>query len=185
MEIQISVNNKIAKQTNDVIPVCGNKDYTVVFAFDDEWDGLDTKTARFRYNSTYTDVVFTGDRCAMPSIQQAKQVQIGVYAGDLHTTTPAEVNMQWSILCGTGTPAAPSDDVYNQIMALLNGLSGAKPATAERLGLVKVGDNLKITEDGTLSVDTVEAMEEDNTRPITSAAVYTEVGNIAVLLRNL
>lgn len=29
MEIQISVNNKIAKQTNDVIPVCGNKDYTV------------------------------------------------------------------------------------------------------------------------------------------------------------
>lgn len=124
MEIQISVNNKIARQTNDVIPVCGNKDYTVVFAFDDEWDGLDTKTARFRYNSTYTDVVFTGDRCAMPSIQQSSQVSIGVYAGDLHTTTPAEVNMQWSILCGAGTPAAPSDDVYNQIMALLNGQSG-------------------------------------------------------------
>ena len=51
--------------------------------------------------------------------------------------------------------------------------------------MIKVGKNLTITEDGVLSVDTAEAMEEDNTKPITSAAVYTEVGNIATLLHNL
>lgn len=37
-------------------------------------------------------------------------------------------------------------------------------------------------EDGVLSVNTAEAVEEDNTLPITSAAVHTTVGNIEILL---
>lgn len=45
----------------------------------------------------------------------------------------------------------------------------------------KIGDGLKVVE-GTLMVDTADAVEEDNTLPITSAAVYTTVGNIEILL---
>lgn len=46
-----------------------------------------------------------------------------------------------------------------------------------------IGDGLKLDPDtNTLSVDTAEAVEEDNTRPVTSAAVYTEIGNINALL---
>lgn len=59
------------------------------------------------------------------------------------------------------------------------------PATAEKLGLVKIGGGLAITADGTLSVDTADRAEEDNTRPITSAAVYTELGNINALLATI
>lgn len=59
------------------------------------------------------------------------------------------------------------------------------PATAERLGGVKVGAGLNITADGTLSVDTADRAEQDNTRPITSAAVYAEVGNINALLATI
>ena len=44
-----------------------------------------------------------------------------------------------------------------------------------------IGENLKI-ENGTLAVDTVSDAIEDNTKPITSGAVYTEIGNIDVLL---
>ena len=58
-------------------------------------------------------------------------------------------------------------------------------ATAEKLGLIKVGGNLKITQDGVLSVDTADAVEQDNTKPITSAAVHVEIGNIEVLLAAL
>ena len=36
-----------------------------------------------------------------------------------------------------------------------------------------------------LSVDTAGAVEEDNTRPVTSAAVYTELGNVEALLANI
>ena len=44
-----------------------------------------------------------------------------------------------------------------------------------------VGDNLKVI-NGSLKVDVATDVQEDNTRPITSAAVYTEVGNINALL---
>lgn len=55
---------------------------------------------------------------------------------------------------------------------------------------VKAGNGLKFIpgqpgEGGTLAVDTVDDVIKDNTQPITSAAVYTEVGNIDVLLAAL
>lgn len=59
------------------------------------------------------------------------------------------------------------------------------PATADRIGGIKVGENLEITEDGVLSVATADDMEQDNTLPITSAAVYTEVGNINSSLQTI
>lgn len=49
-----------------------------------------------------------------------------------------------------------------------------------------IGDGLKLdAATNTLSVDTAEAVEKDNTKPVTSAAVYTEVGNINALLATI
>lgn len=45
----------------------------------------------------------------------------------------------------------------------------------------RIGDNLKVV-GGELTVDTASNVQQDNTKPITSAAVYTEVGNINALL---
>ena len=45
----------------------------------------------------------------------------------------------------------------------------------------KIGAGLKVVENE-LMVDTADAVEEDNTRPVTSAAVYVEIGNIEALL---
>lgn len=59
------------------------------------------------------------------------------------------------------------------------------PATTGTLGGVIVGDNLLVTEEGVLSVDVANDAEEDNTRPITAAAVYTEIGNINALLATI
>lgn len=58
-------------------------------------------------------------------------------------------------------------------------------ASADVLGGIKVGENLKIDEKGVLSVDTADKATRDNTKPITSGAVYTEVGNIEALLKAL
>lgn len=50
----------------------------------------------------------------------------------------------------------------------------------------QIGSGLKLdTATNTLSVDTADAVEQDNTKPITSAAVFAEVGNIAALLAAL
>lgn len=48
----------------------------------------------------------------------------------------------------------------------------------------KIGDGLKVVE-GTLVVDTANVVEEDNTRPVTSAAVFVELGNVEALLANI
>lgn len=45
----------------------------------------------------------------------------------------------------------------------------------------EIGNGL-IFENNTLSVDTADIVEKDNTKPVTSAAVYTEIGNIEALL---
>lgn len=48
----------------------------------------------------------------------------------------------------------------------------------------EIGHGLKV-EDGVLSVDVVNAVEQDNTRPITSAAVHVTVGNIEAILKSI
>lgn len=46
-------------------------------------------------------------------------------------------------------------------------------------------DNTLILKDGVLSVNTTDQMEQDNTLPMTSAGVYSTVGNIEVLLKTI
>lgn len=46
-------------------------------------------------------------------------------------------------------------------------------------------NTLIMSEDGVLSVNTTDRMEQDNTLPITSAGVYTTVGNIEALLKTI
>ncbi len=118
--INVSVKNHVAKQTDKTVYVCGNDDFVINFDFDSEWDQYDVKTARFTYGGNYVDVVFTGNTCAVPIITNVWRFKVGVFAGDLSTTTPVLISASKSILCETGTPAAPTDDVYNQIIEVVN-----------------------------------------------------------------
>lgn len=184
-EINITVLDKVASSSTKSI-VNGNSDYVVSWTLDAEWDKYETKTMRVKFcDGTFLDTVFSGESCTLPIISDAALIEIGLFAGDLITSTPATISCIRCITDASGTPADPPDDVYNQIMERLNNLDGVNPATTEKLGLVKIGENLSITEDGVLSVDTADAVEQDNTKPVTSAAVYTEIGNIEVLLAAL
>ena len=60
-----------------------------------------------------------------------------------------------------------------------------RPATTTSLGGIIVGEDLQITQSGVLSVTKANQVEQDNTHPITAAAVYTEVGNINALLQTI
>ena len=179
MEIEIIVREKVARLTdkND-FAVCGNSDYKIKFNFDSEWDEYETKTARFSWNNSYSDIVFQGNECQMPIILNAFYVQIGVFAGELHTTTSVILPLRKSILCGTGTPLEPSEDVYSQIMELLNEIKEGEisekdiqaavnryltqhpvtinPADKENIGGIIVGEGFEISEDGVLSLPKYE-----------------------------
>lgn len=121
------INVIVAEKKAIAIPheplVCGNSDYIIEFNFDAEWNDYQMKTARFIFDDrSYVDVVFEGTQCPAPVLKDTHDVIVGVYAGNLKTTTPAYLNAQRSILCGCGAPAEPSPDVYAQLMEKLNKL---------------------------------------------------------------
>lgn len=147
--ISISVKNKIAVQTNRTLYVCGNSDYTAIFDLDAEWNAFEIKTARFCYNGHYSDVVFTGNECEIPVIADTNEFEIGLFAGNLHTTTPAMVLCERSILSTSGTPTNPSPDVYHQLIEKIN--SGMLRGPQGEKG--DPGKDAPQIDDGTISRD--------------------------------
>lgn len=119
--INITVREKIAHTISDTCIVCGNSDYVAIFDFDAEWDAYATKTARFIWGGTFTDVPFTGNECPVPVILDAVSVLVGVYAGDLHTTTAAAVEVRRSILGGSETEAEVSHEIKDAFGKMLAG----------------------------------------------------------------
>ena len=118
--VKIKVENKIAALISPVDIICDNSDYVIEFSFDKEWDNYPNKTARFSYNGTYDEVLFEGNICNAPPISNAKGVFVGVFSGDIRTTSPALVPCKPSILTLGGTHADPPEDIYVQILDVLN-----------------------------------------------------------------
>jgi hypothetical protein len=197
--LPITVRNKVATYTGDTAYICGNSDYTVVFTLDAEWDGYGLKTARFVYGKSFVDVVFDGTVCTFPKIENANHIQVGIFAGDLHTTTGASIRACPSIRSAGGAPEEPEPDVYDQLISRLDNLEqNGVPQDKVEQAVEKYldenpiegtsftpGNAVELTQDNVLNVRTTDKMETDNTLPITSAGVYTVVGNINALLKTI
>ena len=183
---------------------------TVRFVFSPDWDGL-TKTAVFTNGRKTVDVLqasWTDSTAEVPhEILTAPGyiARVGVYGTD---ETGLILPTVWVTL-GKVMPAAdPSGDgstnealpVWQQLQNQIGDLEKLKTYNKDNLvnainearqsgggiGGYNIGDGLKLDPDtNTLSVDTAEKVEQDNTKPVTSAAVYTEVGNINALLATI
>ena len=167
-ELKVTVTNKCAKAGNKSI-VCDNTDYVIRFEFDEEWAELTTRTARFIWNNQYVDVVFEGNTCAVPSITSTNYLSVGVFAGDLKTTTPAIFSCRKSILSEGGKPSEPTPDVYAEIMRLLNEKSNINDvytkAEADELLATKMGH------DETYSKSEIDSMLDEK---VSSDEVYSK-----------
>lgn len=118
--INVTIRNKIAT-ADKTIYVCGNTDFMVNFDFDAEWDAFSVKTVRFINGDEYVDILMDGNQCAMPLFSNTNTIKVGVFAGDLRTTTSAFIMAQKSILCGgSGTPKVEQPDIYSQLLDQLN-----------------------------------------------------------------
>lgn len=125
--ILIEVREKVASLKEGDSLICGNP-YNITFDLDDEWADKLLRTARFVWRGKdgeprFVDIPFSGDTVASPVLSDISQVFVGLYSGDLCTTTPALIPCQRSILCGGGIHEPPAEDVYNKIIELIN--SGA------------------------------------------------------------
>lgn len=135
MQINISVVNRIARVIGTSQIVCGNSDYVAVFTFDAEWNDYADKTARFQYfkdgKFEHVDIEFTGSSCAIPVLNGIDRVEIGVFAGEIRTTTPAVVPC---CRCISDIPAdeyAAPVDMYDQIMDMVQEAMNPPPESGD------------------------------------------------------
>lgn len=105
-DISITVTDKRPVCTAGTTVVCDNSDYIVHWDLDAEWSAYDSKTMRVIYmDGTYTDTVFTGASVALPPVPVPGCVQIGLYAGDIHTSRMALLHALSSVRSASGAPA--------------------------------------------------------------------------------
>lgn len=124
--IDIIIRNKTASAVNPPCIVCGNSDYNVKFDFDDEWQAHNNKIGVFAYNRCgewrSENVLFEGDTCPVPALHGVRSVWIGVTAGDVRTSTPADVPCRMGATDFSDTNEPPSADIWGQILAKLDEL---------------------------------------------------------------
>lgn len=188
-----------------------SKAVTVQFVFSPEWDGL-TKTAVFSNGKTTVDVLaanWDGDTVPVPHEVLAvpgRHARVGVYGADesgvvLPTVWVSLGKVQPGAIPSGDETADPSLPVWAQLQKqigdlddlktynkgnLVDAINEARSSGGSGGGGYTIGDGLKLdAATNTLSVDTAAAVEKDNTKPVTSAAVYTEVGNINALLATI
>lgn len=134
-EIIVTVREKIAQISGTPEIVCGNSDYAAVFDLDSEWSAYDLKTARFAWMDMkantirHADVIFEGTSAVVPVLYDTDQVLIGVYAGDIHTTTPARVPCCRCITDSEPYHPEPPADIYTQLLQYLDDLIGGNAAS--------------------------------------------------------
>lgn len=188
-----------------------SKAVTVQFVFSPEWDGL-TKTAVFSNGKTTVDVLaanWDGDTVPVPHEVLAvpgRHARVGVYGADesgvvLPTVWVSLGKVQPGADPSGDASADPSLPVWAQLQKqigdlddlqtynkgnLVDAINEARSSGGSGGGGYTIGPGLKLdAATNTLSVDTAAAVEKDNTKPVTSAAVYTEVGNINALLATI
>ena len=117
--VVITVRNRIATIPEDVELVCNNPSDVIQFDLDSEWDEHVLKTARFSWQRKYEDKPFTGNEVNVPDIDKTTSVEVGVFADGL-TSTPVKIPYKYSIKSTGGSADPPSEDVYDEIVQLIN-----------------------------------------------------------------
>lgn len=137
--IPVTVRNKIAAVQGVSELVCGNSDYTVTFDLDSEWAPYDAKTAQFRFLENGVprcyEVLFTGNTVNVPPVYGTAELLVGVYAGNIRTSTAAVIPCLPCIAEGTVPHPAPPPDVCTQLIALLRRMKSGGAVSGEAYDL--------------------------------------------------
>lgn len=131
--VVITIRDRIATAPEDVELVCNNPSDMIQFDLDSEWDAHVLKTARFSWQRKFVDVPFSGNVVHVPDIDKTTSVEIGVFTDGL-TSTPVKLTYRHSIKSVSGSEEAPSANVYDEIVHLVNegAVRGSDGYTPER-----------------------------------------------------
>lgn len=184
------------------------------FTFSDEWQGIKTAIFKRNGIASIHVPLDQGDTCLVPwewlAVDTDTKGTVSVYCGNRITANEEHVQIFKSgYEDGQAPQPPPTPGEIDQLKQLLGDHEAQKVADAQGVhGFRYRGGNLEVDDGGwkaiptgggggyvigsglkldanILSVDTINDVVEDNTQPITSGAVYTEVGNIETLLKTI
>lgn len=152
--------------------------------------------ATVREGSTLVWTLTATDTAVASSYGSDGRCELRWYVGE--TLAKSQIWRTWvESAMGTPSETAPPEPEKGWVDKVLEAGTSAKEA-AERAeeaakkaesavpaGSLSIGNGLKWEYAGKLAVDTADKVEQDNTKPVTSAAVHTEIGNIEALLAAL
>lgn len=183
------------------------------FALDDKWAGLNV-TAIFSndFGSKDYSVQLTGNPVEIPPevlVEGRLRVSLeGLGNGGnyllptKYMDRPIVVHRAGALIGLTAEEATP--DLWEQVLAMIGPLSDLdtldKSSIVNAINEVRrtggggtggggmpfdIDDKTLVVENGVLRVNTTGEVQQDNTQPITSGAVYTEFGKIVALLETI
>lgn len=159
--------------------------------FSSHWDGFEKTAVFYRSENTVYHVLMDNDSCFVPRevLSDAGAFYFGVMGIGGEKVRTSDV-VRYSVRKGAITEdtavSDPTPDIYSQLLCRIAALEAAAGFPDSGTAITAfIPDETLTIKDGVLSVNTADAAEENNTLPITSAAVYTEIGNINVLLETI
>lgn len=186
MIINIEVKNRIATYRSlGSDPVCGSNNDTVKFHFDEEWQDVVVKTARFVWGNRYYDREFEGDSCPAPMFVNLSRVYVGVYAGEpveeepSFASTKAEVPYRLSVRCGYH-PANPESG--NGYTNEAKGYAMEAQAAAE-LAIAAAASGEGVVAEARAVVEEVQTELDGLHQDIEAAKGLMEVGRLGFRMR--
>lgn len=119
--------------TTPVMLISNNADYKAEFELDYEWIGKTITASFVNTNGEAFDVLLGDDWCCTipESALSGDEIKVGVYTAGM-CSTACTVRVTGSIKTGATQQAAPPEDVYSQILKLIN-------ETNERIGNIEDG----------------------------------------------
>lgn len=203
IELEATRNQLTAKNKEIITSGTVNVNQTQ-FHFDQDWDGLD-RVAVFRCGDTAVSIPLDDTNiCYIPWETMAEPNKV-LYAGvqglkGTEIVLPTIEASLGTVQKGTelgGDAADPTASPYQGVIAAMGDLQDLK--TNDKSSLVAAINEARATgggggfetddtlsfKNGVLSVNTANTAEEDNTLPITSAAVASSIGNIEILLKTI
>lgn len=97
--LNVTIRDKVATyQEEGGNIVCGNADYQIVFAFDDEWSKYATKFARIVASGRRIDIPIIGNSVVLPMLFNVSKIYVGAFVDGEISSTDAVIYCDPSIL---------------------------------------------------------------------------------------
>lgn len=159
--------------------------------FSSHWDGFEKTAVFYRSEDRVYHVLMENDSCLIPRevLVDAGAFYFGVMGvcGEkVRTCDVVRYNVRKGAVTEDTAVSDPTPDIYSQLLCRIAALEAVAGIPNDGTAITAfIPDETLSIKNGVLSVNTADAAEQNNTLPITSAAVYTEIGNINVLLETI